>query len=160
MSRPRRFATTLLSLGLAASLAGWVTAQAAEPSKPAAKSAESPPAPATAQTVKELPFPDGEKWPTATEQEKMAYLLGVMNMALVEYQLHGPNPRHRTTATKLVKATNGMTLRQMMQTIDAYYQANPDQQKRPVFEVIWFEMVEPKANVKSAEPSKPAAKKG
>ncbi len=69
MSRPRRFATTLLSLGLAASLAGWVTAQAAEPSKPAAKSAESPPAPATARTVKELPFPDGEKWPTATEQE-------------------------------------------------------------------------------------------
>ncbi|MCB1770397.1 MAG: hypothetical protein KDJ31_11980 [Candidatus Competibacteraceae bacterium] len=74
----------------------------------------------------------------------MAYLLGVLNMALVEYQLTGPNPKNPTMVEKLVKSLKGVTLRQIMETVDAYYQANPDQQQRPIFEVIWFEMVEPK----------------
>lgn len=39
----------------------------------------------------ELPFPDGEKWATATEREKLAYLLGITNMALIEYQFR-PSP--------------------------------------------------------------------
>lgn len=124
----------LLVLGLGASLVGWTPVQAAEP---AASSAYANP-------VKELPFPGGKEWPTATEREKMAYLLGVLNMAMVEYQLTGPNPKHRTTVEKLVESLDGMTLRQIMETVDAYYQANPDQQQRPIFEVIWFEMVEPK----------------
>jgi hypothetical protein len=41
----------------------------------------------------------------------------------------------------MVKALDGMTLRQIMAAVDAYYTANPDQQQRPVFEVIWFELV-------------------
>jgi hypothetical protein len=32
-----------------------------------------------------------------------------------------------------------------METVDAYYKANPDKQKQPVFEVVWFQMVQPKA---------------
>jgi len=103
---------------------------------------------------------DGEKWSTATEREKLAYLLGIMNMAMVEYQLTGPTPKHRTTVPKLVKSLDGMTLQQMMGTVDTYYKANPDQQKRPIFEVIWFEIVAPKASAKSQEPGTPAAKKG
>jgi hypothetical protein len=73
----------------------------------------------------------------------MAYLLGILNMAMVEYQLTGTDPKHRTTVKKMVESLDGMTLRQIMETVDAYYLANPDQQQRPIFEVIWFEMVEP-----------------
>ncbi|NJM13648.1 MAG: hypothetical protein HC889_18925 [Synechococcaceae cyanobacterium SM1_2_3] len=62
-------------------------------------------------------------------------------MAMVEYQLSGPSPKHRTTVARMVKALDGMTLRQIMAAVDAYYTANPDQQQRPVFEVIWFELV-------------------
>ncbi|HRX70035.1 MAG: hypothetical protein KDJ22_05235 [Candidatus Competibacteraceae bacterium] len=125
---------SILTLGLIASLAVWTPVQATEPAV----------ASAYANPVKELPFPGGKEWPTATEREKMAYLLGILNMAMVEYQLTGPNPKHRTTVAKLVESLDGMTLRQIMKTVDAYYQANPDQQQRPIFEVIWFEMVEPK----------------
>ena len=124
----------ILTLGLVASLAAWTPIQAAEPAAP----------PVSARPVKELPFPSGKEWPTATEREKMAYLLGILNMALVEYQLTGPDPKHPTTVEKLVESLEGITLRQIMETVDAYYQANPDQQQRPIFEVIWFEMVEPK----------------
>ena len=37
-----------------------------------------------------------------------------------------------------------MTLHQIMEAIDGYYKANPDRQKQPVFEVIWFQLVTPK----------------
>jgi hypothetical protein len=135
MLSKRRFATFLLMFGLSAGLTVCAVAQTTEPG---AKTA------AVEAAQKELPFPDGENWPTATEREKLAYLLGIMNLALVEYQLHGPDPKHRTTVSKLVKATDGMTLRQIMETVDTFYQSNPDLQRQPVIEVIWFELVEPK----------------
>lgn len=135
MLSKRRFATLLLTLGLSAGLTVCAVAQTTEPG---AKTA------AVEAAQKELPFPDGENWPTATEREKLAYLLGIMNLALVEYQLHGPDPKYRTTVSKLVKATDGMTLRQIMETVDTFYQSNPDMQRQPVIEVIWFELVEPK----------------
>lgn len=157
----RRFKTTLLMAGLAAGLAGGTAIHAADAPKPAAaKPAETPPATATAPAKMELPFPDGEKWGTATEREKLAYLLGIMNMALAEYQLTGPDPKHRTIVPKMVKSLDGVTLRQMMGTVDTYYKANPDQQKRPIFEVIWFEIVAPKSGAKAQEPGAAAAKKG
>ncbi|HAS52534.1 MAG TPA: hypothetical protein DCS21_12655 [Gammaproteobacteria bacterium] len=76
----------------------------------------------------------------------MAYLLGIRDMATAEYQLTGPNPKHRTLVEKWVEALDGMTLRQIMETVDAYYRANPDQQQQTVFEVIWFQMIQSKAN--------------
>lgn len=126
---------SVLTLSLIAGLAIWTPVQAAEPAAPSS---------AYANPVRELPFPGGKEWPTATEREKMAYLLGILNMAMVEYQLTGPDPKHRTTVEELVESLDGMTLRQIMEAVDAYYQANPDQQQRPIFEVIWFEMVEPR----------------
>ncbi|MCP5159922.1 MAG: hypothetical protein H6974_07690 [Gammaproteobacteria bacterium] len=124
----------LFSISLIAGLAAWAPVQAAEPATPLAR----------VKPVKELPFPGGKEWPTATEREKIAYLLGILNMAMIEYQFTGPNPKHRTAVEKLVESLDGLSLHQIMETVDAYYQANPDQQQRPIFEVIWFEMVEPK----------------
>ena len=135
MLNSRRFATTLLSLGLVASLTGGSMVQAADPAPPAAKAVPAP---------IDLSFPDGEDWTTATEREKMAYLLGIRDMASAEYQLTGPNPKRRTLVEKLVEALDGMTLRHIMEAIDGYYKANPDKQKRSIFEVIWFQLVVPK----------------
>lgn len=139
MLKKSSFPTVLLLLGLSAGTSGWMVAQAAEP------------APAEAAPAKvDLSFPDGRKWAPATEREKMAYLLGIRDMATAEYQLTGPNPKHRTLVEKWVKALDGMTLQQIMETVDAYYKANPDKQQTTVFEVVWFQMIEPKAG-KSAK---------
>jgi hypothetical protein len=140
MPSNRPFATILLTLGLSVGLTAGAVAQTA------GTGARTP---ALEAAQEELPFPDGENWPTATEREKLAYLLGIMNLALVEYQLHGPDPEYRTTVPNLVKATDGMTLRQIMETVDTFYQSNPDLQRRPVIEVIWFELVEPKIGAQS-----------
>ena len=154
-----RSKATLLSLSLDAGLIGWSAIHAAEDPKSPAKPTESQPVTTPAPAKMELPFPDGEKWATATEREKLAYLLGITNMALIEYQLTGPSPKYRTTVPKLIKSLDGTTLRQMMGIIDTYYKAHPDQQKRRIFEVLWFEIVEPKVNATSQESSAPAAKK-
>jgi hypothetical protein len=140
MLNSRRFATTLLSLGLAASLAGGAMVQAADPAPSAVKAA---PVQSTSAQI-DLSFPDGEDWTTATERERMAYLLGIRDMASAEYQLTGPNPKRRTLVEKLVEALDGMTLRHIMEAIDGYYKANPDKQKQSIFEVIWFQLVVPK----------------
>ncbi len=143
MPKQSRLVMTLLSLGLAVGLSGGVTAQAAE-------TAAAPVTQAAPARV-DLSFPDGTKWSPATEREKMAYLLGIRDMAAAEYQLTGPNPKHRTLVEKWVEALDGMTLRQIMEGVDAYYKANPDQQQQTVFEVIWFQMIQ-------AKTSKPARK--
>ncbi len=160
MRTKRGFTTTLLTLSLAASLAGGSTAQAAEPSQPAAKPTDVPVSQQTTPAKQEWLIPNGEHWSKGTETERRAYLLGILNMAMIEYQLSGPNPKHRTTVAKLIKALDGMAVPQLAEKVDAYYKANPDQQKRSIFEVIWFEIVAPKASAKSQEPSAPAAKKG
>lgn len=139
-----RFTTTLLSLSLAAGLTGWSTAQAADPAPPATKPATSQPVQPAASAKAEWRIPTGERWSKATDTEKGAYVLGILNMAMVEYQLTGPNPKHRTTIPHLIKALDGMTLPQIVETVDAYYKANPDKQQQPIIEVIWFQMVAPK----------------
>ena len=158
MLKQHRFITKLFALGLVAGLAGWSMAQAAEPAPPAAKPAESPPAQSATPAKQEWQFATGEHWSKATDTERRAYVLGILNMAMVEYQLSGPSPKHRTTVPRLVKALDGMTVSQLAEKVNAYYQANPDQQKRAVFEVIWFELVAP--GTKPAASSAPKAEKG
>jgi len=149
----------LLSLGLVINLAGG-SAQAAEPAPPAAKPAEVQSAQSTMPARTEWRMPNGEHWAKATETERRAYLLGVLNMAMIEYQLSGPAPKHRTTVNKIVKTLDGMAVPQIAEKIDAYYKTNPDKQQQSVFEVIWFEMVAPKADVKPEESSKSKANEG
>jgi len=144
MLKKRRFTPMLLSFGLIASLASGSTVQAAEPAPSAAKPAESPPAQAAPPAKQEWLFATGEHWSKAADTEKRAYVLGILNMAMVEYQLTGPKPKHRTTVPHLIKALDGMTLPQIVETIDAYYKANPDRQKQTIFEVVWFQLVVPK----------------
>lgn len=152
MLKKSRFATTLLSLGLATGLAGWSPAQAAEAAKSTAKSAESQPAQSAAPAKKEeWRIPTGEHWSKATDTERRAYVLGILNMAMVEYQLTGPKPKHRTTVPHLIKALDGMAVPQIVETVDAYYKANPDKQQQPIIEVIWFQMVAPKASLTKAK---------
>lgn len=148
MLTKRRFTTTLLSLGLVTGLAGGSIAQAAEPAKPA-KPAESQSAQSTTPAKQEWRMPTGEHWSKATDTERRAYVLGILNMAMVEYQLTGTHPRRRTSIPDLIKALDGMSVPQIVEKVDSYYKANPDQMNQSVFEVIWFQLVKPKAEKSS-----------
>ncbi|HOB61437.1 MAG TPA: hypothetical protein PKI41_04875 [Candidatus Competibacteraceae bacterium] len=140
MMSKSRFTITLLSLGLAASWGGGAVAQTVAPAPAPAATAES----SSTAAKKEWRVPTGEHWTKASDTEKAAYILGLLNLAMIEYQLSGPNPKHRTTVPKLISALNGMTVPQVVETIDAYYKANPDLQQTPIVEVLWFQIVVPK----------------
>jgi hypothetical protein len=93
----------------------------------------------------DLPIATGEHWTTATEREKKAFLLGLATMAKIEYEIQGtsPPPDDKTFVQTLVKGMSKFTITSSMEAIDAWYAANPDQLKRPVIEVIWFELTLP-----------------
>jgi len=134
---------TLLSAGLALTLIGGPVVQAAQPKSAVVKSA--------ASQKEEWLIPTGEHWSKATEVERRAYVLGILNLAMIEYQLTGSNPKYRTTVPHLVKALDGMTVLRIVETVDAYYTANPDKQQEPIIEVIWFQIVKPKADQSKAK---------
>ena len=134
--------TTLLSVGLALTLIGGPVVQAAQPASSVVKAAAS---------KEEWLIPTGEHWSKATEIERRAYVLGILNLAMIEYQLTGSNPKYRTTIPHLINALDGMTVPQIVETVDAYYKANPDKQQEPIIEVIWFQMVKPKADQSKAK---------
>jgi hypothetical protein len=96
----------------------------------------------------ELPIATGEHWTTATEREKKAFLLGFATMAKIEYEIQGtsPPPDDKTFIQLMVKGLSKYNLTSAMEAIDAWYAANPDQLKRPVIEVIWFELTLPNAS--------------
>ena len=54
----------------------------------------------------------------------------------------------RSFSPAVAKGMTGQTLSSVLDTVDKWYAAHPDQLQRPVIETIWFEMVVPglKAN--------------
>jgi hypothetical protein len=98
----------------------------------------------------EIPLVDGTHWVKSTDDVKKAYLVGASNIIQLEtaYQADKPVPAERSFSPAVAKGMTGQTLSSVLDTVDKWYAAHPDQLQRPVIETIWFEMVVPglKAN--------------
>jgi hypothetical protein len=93
----------------------------------------------------DIPLVDGTHWVKSTEEVKKAYLVGVSNVIQLEvaYQTDNPVPEGRSLAPRAAKGMTGQTLSGVLESLDKWYGAHPEQLKRPVLETIWFEMVVP-----------------
>jgi len=93
----------------------------------------------------DIPLVDGTHWVKSTEEVKKAYLVGVSNVIQLEvaYQADNPVPEGRSLAPRAAKGMTGQTLSGVLESLDKWYGAHPEQLKRPVLETIWFEMVVP-----------------
>jgi hypothetical protein len=93
----------------------------------------------------EVPLVTGEHWTQSNEQVKKAYLVGIANALQIESAYQGSNPP--SDAQSLVPAATvglkGQTLDSVRATVDAYYSSHPNDLRRPVFEVIWMNVVVP-----------------
>jgi hypothetical protein len=111
--------------------------------------------------ARELPVATGEHWTNATEAEKKAFLFGTLTMVQVVNDLQvkdaaarkpGHKPTPPPTSVKVVSTmTNGLSqysISQLIEEIDKWYSTHPDQLKRPLLEVIWFEFAVPNAATK------------
>jgi hypothetical protein len=93
----------------------------------------------------DIPLVDGTHWVKSTAEVKKAYLVGVSNVIQLEvaYQADNPLPEGRSLAPRAARGMTGQTLNGVLESLDRWYGAHPEQLQRPVLETIWFEMVVP-----------------
>jgi hypothetical protein len=87
----------------------------------------------------------GEQWTQSNEAVKKAYLVGLANMVQVQIAYHGTNPPAdaQSFIPRMAKGMQGESLDSVRQKLDNWYAANPTKLKRPVLDIIWFEMAVP-----------------
>jgi len=101
----------------------------------------------------------GEAWLNSEEDAKIAVLFGVELAIDVERAISAQmqadakkaRKKAKVQATNLSpfetgwhKAFSGVALSDIAKQIDGWYAEHPDQKKRLVMDVIWFEIVQPK----------------
>ena len=87
----------------------------------------------------------GEQWTQSSEAVKKAYLVGLANIIQVQTAYQGANPPTdaQSFIPRLAKGMQGQTLDGVRENLDRWYAANPTKLKRPVLDIIWFEMAVP-----------------
>ena len=96
--------------------------------------------------AEDVPFVDGKSWKKSAPILKRSYLVGVSNLMSAEYayqQEFGPPPDRQTTIQRLYEENDEVTLDGVIDRIDDWYEAHPDQLDMTVLEVIWLDMVRP-----------------
>jgi len=96
----------------------------------------------------------GEHWITASKVEKVAYLFGVGNTLEVEQAMHGKDPAEKVSKNSIVPVLiNGLShlsTKSVREMLDEWYGKNPENLKRSVIDVLYFEFalpnIESKAN--------------
>jgi len=80
---------------------------------------------------------DGTHWTNISYDAKVTYIKGVGNMADLEVQSDGPrDSRGYCIAYMLLQEFKDRTIDSVVKEIDAYYQKNPQDLKKPVLEVM------------------------
>ena len=95
------------------------------------------------------PFVNGDGWAASSASEKTAYIVGAGDFMTMEYvsqmKFAKPTPTpEQTTVQSYWKGLEGQTMDSLVQTVDDWYEANPDSMDTPVLVVIWKQVVEPK----------------
>jgi len=93
----------------------------------------------------EIPLVDGTHWVKSTDDVKKAYLIGASNIVQLETAFQAGKPVQPDSGFSpiVAKGMTGQTLTSVLENLDKWYAAHPDQLQRPVIETIWFEMVVP-----------------
>lgn len=98
----------------------------------------------------------GEVWQKTSPDNKEAFLFGMETAIAVEYAVNGKlteaaaargkNPVSTLSPFEKAwgKAFKNTTRRQIMQEVDAWYAKNPDELSRPVMNVLWYQVIQPR----------------
>lgn len=108
-----------------------------------------PAAQAASDPVSQL---DGHVWMESGKSEKLAVIWGADCAVLVEYGFR-VRAAEQEKSKKLssspfekgwMHAFQDMSRAQIVEAVDAWYTAHPDELSRPVFDVLWREIISPK----------------
>ena len=102
---------------------------------------------ATVWAAQDLVIVNGEHWVGADLDEKRAYLFGVGNVLEIEQAMAGDDYgslRGRSIVPVLLEGLSGMSIADLVTSLDRFYADHPDQMNRPVLEVLYIEMALPR----------------
>jgi len=95
----------------------------------------------------DLTIVTGEHWVGASVKQKRAYLFGIGNLLEIEQAMAGDQyaaMRGRSIVPVLLEGLAGVSIADMVVQLDKFYADHPDQIKRPVIEVMYLEMAQPR----------------
>ena len=100
---------------------------------------------------------NGKVWQQSSLESKKALLLGVECSVIIEHAIDAKRREQAETAKAPSLSSSlspfqkgwaqvfaGVSNEEIVSYIDAWYAANPDKLERPVFDVIWYKLIEPK----------------
>ena len=93
---------------------------------------------------------DGHVWMESGKSEKLAVIWGADCAIWVEYGFQMAEQKKGKVATPSpfekgwMHAFQDMNRAQIVEAVDAWYTAHPDALSRPVFDVLWHEIISPK----------------
>ena len=108
---------------------------------------------AVAQATGEEPVEQltGRVWMHSTESNKLALIYGAECVISLEHYTARELAKKDPAAVTLSpfergwsKAFKGMSRAELVKAVDMWYEKNPGQLDRPVFDVIWYELIAPK----------------
>ncbi len=98
----------------------------------------------------------GVQWQATPQELKKALLLGVESAVIIEFYINEEQKklpaaeRRRTPLHNLspfekgwAQVFKGVSSEEIAERIDAWYAAHPDKLDRPVFAVLWYELIAP-----------------
>ncbi|MBI3077104.1 MAG: hypothetical protein HYY85_09010 [Deltaproteobacteria bacterium] len=86
----------------------------------------------------------GELWQNMSPDAKVAFVWGIGNLVEFERAQTGASPAgSKSFLPLLTKGLSGKPINEVVRQVDAYYQAHPDQLKRPVVDAIFQAVVLP-----------------
>ena len=87
----------------------------------------------------------GELWQTMSPDAKVAFVWGIGNLVEFERAQAGTQPPagSKSFIPFLVKGLSGKSINEVVRQVDTYYDAHPDQVKRPVVDAIFQAVVLP-----------------
>jgi hypothetical protein len=94
----------------------------------------------------DVPMVDGRDWKESAPVLKRAYLIGLSNLLSAEYayqQEFGPPPDRQTAIQRLYEEIDAVSLDEVIERTDKWYEDHPDEQDTAVLGVIWLDMVRP-----------------
>lgn len=86
----------------------------------------------------------GELWQRMSPDAKVAFVWGIGNLVEFERVQAGTPPAgSKSFIPFLTRGLKGRPINEVVQQVDAYYQAHPDQVRRPVLDVLFRAVVLP-----------------
>lgn len=98
--------------------------------------------PATA-AEKSFPVVTGEHWTQSTPQERKAFLVGAATIIELDHEIQGGSPANNSAIDAWARGLSPYTFDQMAEAIDKWYADHPDKLRRPVIEVMWYNLAVP-----------------